>query len=285
VVFPLAAVGQEETGQAGVDPDAVDLIKRSAGFLAGQPAMSFNWFVSYDVIVKDKEKLTFMRSGSNVLVRDKGLYSREEGESGTRQYFHDGKRFVVSAPDENYYADQEFEGGFEALVERVREATGTDIPIHSIMSRDLPDQVGDQLTGAAYLGRTTITGREVHHVAFSDEVEDWQVWISTDEDEPVPLVIVGTNPRETGWPQYRAYLTDWNFKPDITDATFTFKPDDDDVRVTLPDLKARNEAAQAQGQDRPSPAADREGKDEAAAAPGPGEAAGGAKADDGAGKN
>jgi hypothetical protein len=235
----VSAQESEQTETSKIDPAAVDLMRKSANFLANSPALSFNWFVSYDEVIDEKQKLTFMRSGSNVLLRDKGFYSRVEGESGVREYYYDGAQFTVSAPNENFYAAQNFDKGFEALVDAVREATDTEIPLYALMSRDLPERVEGDLESAAYLGITYVAGSEVHHLAFSDAEEDWQVWISTDEASPVPLVIVGTETKKTGWPQYRAYLTDWDLGAKSDQARFSFKPDDDDLKISFPELKSK----------------------------------------------
>lgn len=222
-----------------LDKRAIALMRRSAQFLAGQGKMSFNWFVSYDEVIEGREKLTFMRSGTNLLVRDQGFYSRAEGENGIREWHYDGKQVTFAAPAENYYASDEFTQGFDALVDSARENIGSEIPLYAIMRRGLPERLEEGLKGAAYLGITRVAGQEVHHLAFADEEEDWQVWLSTDEQQPVPVVIIGTEPKKIGWPQYRAYLMDWNFKPEYDAAQFTYSPGDGAVKITFPDLKAK----------------------------------------------
>ncbi|MGI9524575.1 MAG: DUF2092 domain-containing protein [Hyphomicrobiaceae bacterium] len=247
VFLAFAAVARAQTQESDlhaarnteIDQTAMEIMLRSADFLASRPALAFNWFVSYDEVIDGREKLTFMRSGSNLLIREKGFYSRVEGENGVREYYYDQKTFAVSAPFENYYASIGFDRGFEALIEAVREATDTELPIHGILSRDLPKTLEQGLRGAAYLGITYIVGQEVHHLTFSDDEEDWQVWISTSDGTPLPLLIIGTNSRKSGWPQYRAHLSDWNLSPDITDGQFQFRPDSDDAKITMPAFKER----------------------------------------------
>jgi len=225
-----------------IEQRALDIVRKSAEFLASRPAMAFNWFVSYDEVQGGREKLTFMRSGTNLLVRDKGFYSHVENEDGTRDYFFDGKVFTVAAPDELFYASGDFDGSYEDLIDAYSKATGSDLPLYGLMSRTLPDGLFDGLDGAVYLGITRIAGRKVHHLAFSDYDEDWQIWISTDEAEPVPVVIAGTNPYEQGWPQYRTYLTKWDFDPKPEDGAFSFTPAPEDEKIDFPHLEARTGA-------------------------------------------
>ena len=105
--------------------------------------------------------------------------------------------------------------------------------MYSIMQRGLPERLEKGLKAAAYLGTTKVADQEVYHLAFSDDEEDWQVWISTDENMPVPVVIIGTEPKKTGWPQYRAYL------PDYDAAQFKYVPAEGDVKISFPELKQK----------------------------------------------
>jgi hypothetical protein len=239
----LTVAQSSDNGQAEqpaqIDPQAMDLILRSAQFLADQNAMSFNWFVSYDEVIDDREKITLMRSGSNLLVRDKGFFSSAEGENGLREWHYDGTQVTYAAPLEKYYATSEFKNGFDALVDAAREDVGSEIPLYSIMQRGLAERLEKGLKAAAYLGTTKIADQEVYHLAFSDDEEDWQVWISTDENLPVPVAIIGTEPKKTGWPQYRAYLTDWNFEPDYDVGQFKYVPAEGDVKISFPELKQK----------------------------------------------
>jgi hypothetical protein len=244
--FPQSSEAAQTEQAPLIDPQAMDLILRSARFLANQNAMSFNWFVSYDEVIDEREKITLMRSGSNLLVRDKGFVSSAEGENGLREWYYDGTQVTYAAPLEKYYASSEFKNGFDALVDAAREDVGSEVPLYSIMQRGLPERLEKGLKAAAYLGTTKVADQEVYHLAFSDDEEDWQVWISTDEEMPVPVVIIGTEPKKTGWPQYRAYLTDWSFDPEYDEAQFKYVPAEDDVKISFPELKQKAKGQEAQ---------------------------------------
>ncbi|MEL6483060.1 MAG: DUF2092 domain-containing protein, partial [Pseudomonadota bacterium] len=97
------------------EPDAEAIVLDSVEFLAGLPAFGFNWFVSYDVVDDGREKLTFTRSGSNLIVRGEGFSASSEEGFKLRDYYYDGKTFTVSAPEEDFYASRKFDQGFEAL--------------------------------------------------------------------------------------------------------------------------------------------------------------------------
>jgi hypothetical protein len=121
-----------------------------------------------------------------------------------------GSTITVASPNENWHASADYTGNFEALIETIRKTTGTVVPMWSILSKDLPRDLLKNADAGAYLGKTLVAGKEAHHLAFSEKEEDWQIWVSTSETSPVPLMLIGTEKAKTGWPQYRVYMTDWN---------------------------------------------------------------------------
>ena len=237
-----SAWAQTRSTPVRIDPRAAELALKSARFLAQQETFSFSWFVSFDDVHDGRQKLTYVRSGQTTMARGQGFVSRTEREGALRNYYYDGSVFIVASPNQKFYASTPFSGGFDALVREVRERTGAIIPLWSMMSENLPNGLLDDVLTADYLGLTLIAGREVHHLAFTEKEEDWQVWISTDESAPLPLMLVGTEKTKVGWPQYRAYMSDWNLSPVIENGQFRFSPAVDDIRVSLPTISGAEPA-------------------------------------------
>ena len=221
-----------------VVPDPFELTLASAEFVAGLESFSFRWFLSYDEVVGGREKLTYVQSGVSEMVRGLGFSARTERDDTYRDYFFDGKTFTVASPNENFYASTPFTGTFEELVEAVRDRADAVLPLWSIMSRELPERFTEGAEGVDYLGVTLFGGQLAHHVAFAGEDgEDWQVWINTDPDRPVPIMVVITDTTAQGWPQSRILFTDWKLSLEADPARFSFAPDANDVRLAVPELR------------------------------------------------
>lgn len=217
-----------------LDAKAVEILGNATAFLADQAAMSVDWLVSFDVIVDGREKITYLRSGQNLLQRGVGFYSFAEFEDNTREYFFDGETIQIVDVEENAYVMAPFSGKFDALADRLKAEYGARLPIWQIMSTTAKSDLLERADSAAYLGVVKFAGREAHHLAFSDYDRDWQVWISTDGQKPEVLMIVGTDPYTQGWPQYRAYFSNWNFNPEIAEGAFSFVPDENSERMAWP---------------------------------------------------
>ncbi len=224
----------DDSDDSAIEQQAADIAMSTANFLASQDDIAFNWFVSYDVIVAENEKITYFRSGNVLLDRGNGFVAKTELGNTYRDFYFDGSVFTVASPNENFYASTRVEGSFDTLAKAVRERSDTILPLWSMLSEQLPDRMLENVNGGAYLGTTLIAGQLAHHLAFSQADEDWQIWISVEDDVPVPLMLIGTDRNKAGWPQYRAYFSEWNLDPEIADGEFSYQPEDDDVRMSFP---------------------------------------------------
>ena len=217
-----------------IDPVAAEILTLAADYLSKQDVLAFDWFVSFDVVVDGREKITYMRSGANLLQRGVGFYGYTEFGDDTREYFFDGEQFSILDVEENAYVSAPFSGNFDALADRVRDTYDLRLPIWQVMNASPRAELLERAETAAYLGTTRIAGREAYHLAFSDYEADWQIWIATDPEQPELLMIVGTDPYTQGWPQYRAYFSNWNFEPEIPPGAFSYESDDEAELMAWP---------------------------------------------------
>jgi hypothetical protein len=226
--------GSEVLDPRALDPRAVEILAGATAFLAAQATMSVDWLVSFDRVADGREKITYLRSGRNLLKRGVGFYSYAEFQDGTREYFFDGQTFQIVDVEENAYVMVPFVGRLDDLADRISAEYDIRLPIWQIMSASPKSDLLDRADSAAYLGIVKIAGRAAYHLALSDYNNDWQVWIATEPDRPELLMVVGTDPYTQGWPQYRAYFSNWNFDPEIPDDAFSFVPDEEADRMAWP---------------------------------------------------
>lgn len=242
LMAPTAVLAQEAKSESAaqeeafnpVDPVAMELLIGSMEYVASLENFSFDWFISSDEVVRGREKITFVNSGTTIMARGRGFTSRTERGLTYRDFYFDGKSFVVSSPDEGFYASAPFEGTFEELVEAARKNTDLELPLWTMLTADLPERLTGGVSAAAYLETTKIVGREVHHISFVGGDTDWQVWVSTDAERPVPLMMVGTRTDQQGWPQFRVNMMDWQTDLEIADEDVGFEPAEGMTRITMP---------------------------------------------------
>jgi hypothetical protein len=77
--------------------------------------------------------------------------------------------------------------------------------------------------GAKYYGISSINGVPCHHLYFTQDDIDWQIWIE-DNDQLTPRKYLINFKNDEGSPQFTAYLSDWDFSPSLSDDIFSFSP-------------------------------------------------------------
>ncbi len=91
------------------------------------------------------------------------------------------------------------------------------------------------------VGEHPVSGIRCHHLAFTQEAIDWQIWVEVGP-RPVPRKLVITHREEPGSPQYIAELSEWNFEPRLSGHYFTFRPPDGANEIEfLPPQEPHNE--------------------------------------------
>ncbi len=251
-VVCMPGLALSETPAPATDPRAIEIAQSAADFLVSQERFSFNWFVSVDEVIDGREKVTEFRSGRNLVDRAHGFVSETENREGFRDYYFDGETFTIASPADNTFASAEFIGEIDALAAAAQAYTGSTVPLWSLMSPSLGERMTEGVLSGAYLGETVIAGRPVHHLAFSEYDSDWQLWVDTDPDRPLIVMLIGTDPYTQGWPQYRAYLSNWDFAPETGPEVFTFAPDENDTPIAMPDLVPPAAAEEASAGDTPA---------------------------------
>ncbi|SFL49467.1 DUF2092 domain-containing protein [Shimia aestuarii] len=231
---PLQAQEASEAQETpAIDTEAVRWVRAAAQTVAEQPNLAVNWFVSFDEVADGREIVTHVRSGTVLLARGQGYYAYAEQEQGTREFFFDQSVLTVYLAEQNAYVDVPFLGSFDDLADRIAAEYDSALPIWQMLVTDNGDRLLEGVTAAAYLGVKRFAGQTSHHIALSTYDFDLQLWVS-DAEQPVPLMMVGTEPYKQGWPQFRAYFSDWDFDPELSEDAFSFVADDDATRLVWP---------------------------------------------------
>ena len=99
---------------------------------------------------------------------------------------------------------------------------GIDLPLIDLAMSDPYANATAKVEQGKYFGIATVLGVPCHHLAFTQENVDWQVWI---EDGPQPLIrkFVITHKNDPGAPEFTALITHWNLTDRIADSNFVFE--------------------------------------------------------------
>ena len=112
---------------------------------------------------------------------------------------------------------------FDDAVDTARDEYGIDLPLIDLAVSDPYKDATAKVQGSRYYGISPVLGVLCHHLAFTQENVDWQIWI---EDGPQPLIrkFVITYKNEPGQPEFTAFITHWDITDPIADSDFVFSP-------------------------------------------------------------
>ena len=222
VVFlaPLGAV--QRGGESSIDAQADRILREMGEYLKTAEEFSFRADVAYDEIVG--EQMILFGGVAQISVRRPNRFNAEfNGDLRQDRVVFDGETVTLFNAAKNLYAVAEAPPEIDGALDRFFELYGSSVPLADLVYADPYRTLIENAETGFVVGKHAVNGTRCHHLAFTQEGIDWQIWIE-DGPRPVPRKLVITYIDEPGSPQYIAELSDWNFQPGLSDHDFTFEP-------------------------------------------------------------
>jgi hypothetical protein len=207
----------------GVDPRADRIFRVMSDHLKDAGEFVFEAEITYDDILPSGQKIQYSAEFTAAVDRPDKVWTSYKGDKRTNRTFYDGKMFVLYQPVGNVYATWKAPARIDDLMDRIDEQLGFTPPLSDLLYSDLYKAVEETMTTGHYAGLHSVNGIPAHHLIYSHDHVDWQVWI---EDGPRPLLrrIVITFKDEPQSPQFSATITKWDLSPRLSQQLFVFDP-------------------------------------------------------------
>jgi len=216
-----AASGAQEA--PGVDARADRILRRMGDYLSSASEFTFKADLEYDTVAADGQKILY-GAVTVAAVRRPGLLRVEyNGDERQTRVVFDGQTITIYDAAANVYTVADVPANIDDALDTVFERYGVSVPISDFFYADPYGVLIENAQTGFVVGRHPVDGVPSHHLAFSQEEIDWQIWIE-DGPRPVPRKLVITYKSEPGSPQYVATLSDWDFNPRLSDHYFEFEP-------------------------------------------------------------
>ena len=219
-----ATVPTQARAQApAVDPDAVQILKKTTDYLGGLQQFSVDTLNLLDEVLDSGQKIQVSVAASVVLQRPNKLRAERKGDLINQSWYYDGKTLTVYNSSVNYYASEPAPGTLEETLDFARDSLGLIVPASDLVYRNAFPLLMQDVTFAAVVGKALVGGVKCDHLLFSRPGVDFQIWVP-EAGKPLPLKYVVT---DTGVPELVAtstLMSNWNVAPKTTDAMFTFVP-------------------------------------------------------------
>jgi hypothetical protein len=209
--------------QTNIAPQAQRILSAACQYLAETPAFGLNAEIWREHVTEAGQKLQFSRTISMEVKRPNRLHVEIVSPHTQRGFWYDGKSLTILDRQPNLFSMAPMPHTLDAALDQARGEFGIDLPLIDLAVSDPYKNATAKVAKGTYYGLSPVLGYSCHHLAFTQDNIDWQVWI---QDGPQPLIrkFVITHKTETGSPEFTALITRWDLTERISDSNFVFEP-------------------------------------------------------------
>ncbi len=223
VVLFLIMLAFEFPGKsyAQYDSIAVSILDSMSDKIGVLETCSFRFDSEFDIPSDEYGLITHSESGTFYLKGPDKLFIDKKGDKGHRQFFYNGKTFLLYSFDKNQFASVAATMSLMELIDSVSSYYGVDFPGSDIFYPDFVDNILATSNNLVYLGLALIEDTECYHVAGATDDMTFQFWINTQPPGlPVKMSIDYIDKPES--PRYSIRFSDWKLDEIIADDKFEF---------------------------------------------------------------
>ena len=228
-----------------IDPQAENLLRQTSNYLQQQKFYRFQADITFDDVVPPDFKLQYHSTAQVMVQRPDKFRVDYTGDRRRMNFYFNGKNLTIFDLDANVYGSLPLPENIDTALNKIDTNYSFVVPLADLIHSDPYQALASKIKTGYYLGKSTIGGVSTHHLAFSQENIDWQIWLE-DSKRPLPRKLVITYKNLPGSPQYSAIFSNWEFKP-LDASLFEFKaPGNANSIEIIPSLKPGNNPQQKQ---------------------------------------
>ena len=230
-------------GAYAIDAEADRILRAMGDYLHSANEFSFRADTTREETLSTGEKVQYGARSDLFVRRPDRLLVDTVGDERRRQVFYDGRTITLFDLQKNFYAVTEVPNELDDAIDLVFEKFGFSVPLADFVYADPHGVLAEAADYGTVIGVHGCGEQRCHHLLFTQETIDWQIWIETGP-RPVPRRLVITYKQEPGSPQYQARLSRWNFQPRLSEHAFTFHPPDGASEIEFLPEAAQDEVEQ-----------------------------------------
>jgi hypothetical protein len=210
---------QEVPRKPVIDPEADTVLHQLSDHNKQVRAAVFRLTDTIDDVQADGRKLQFAHVRELTVVPPDKLKVETSGDVTSRTLWKDGKTLTVLDRDKNVYAQIPDPGTISQAIDLLQEKYNMSLPASDLLSANVYKTMTEGCEAINYIGLGYVGEEKCHHLAFTRDNIDWQLWISVG-DKPSARKMVITYKRLPGEPQYTLQLLKVEDASKINDAVF-----------------------------------------------------------------
>lgn len=218
-IVPAMIQAQEPGPQPVIDPEANTILHQLSNYNKQVQTAVFRLTDTIDDVQPDGRKIQFAHVRDFTVQRPDKLKVETIGDVTSRIFWKDGKTLTVLDRNKNVYAQLPDPGTIDQAIDLLQEKYNMSLPAADMLSADLYQVMTAGCKAIDYVGIGYAGDEKCHHLAFSRDNIDWQLWIATG-DKPMVRKMVITYKQLPGEPQYTLHVIKAEMPEKINDAVF-----------------------------------------------------------------
>ena len=223
VAGALVGIAEGKDAAPGIEAQADRILREMSQYLSSVEELTLHAEISFDSVVSSGEMLEFGGSSEVAIHRPDRLRVKYRGDQRQSNVVYNGRTLTLHKPDVNLYAQTKMTYDLDGALDRMFEKFGFSVPVADLFYADPYATLTGSVETGYLVGLRVIDGVPCHHLAFSQETIDWQIWIE-DGPRPLPRKLLINYKNEPGSPRYAARLSGWDLQPHLSDSYFQFHP-------------------------------------------------------------
>ena len=208
---------------AGLDRKTNAVLFQASEFLKAAKTFKFQADITRDVILYDGVRVQFGGVSKVTVERPNKLRAIFDGDERSRRSYFDGETLTMYSVNKQIYAQNKVPGTIDNAIDFVHDTFGFSVPLADLVYADPYAILIENVDEGHFVGKHKIDGIVCNHLAFQQELIDWQIWVE-DSDTPLVRKFLITYKTEEGSPEYEAKISNWEINPSVSDADFKFTP-------------------------------------------------------------
>lgn len=229
-----APLSKEKLKIESIEPEARMLINEMGNYLKETRYLSFHASIEFDDLLPSGQKISFNAETQVRLKRPNGIFVEQHADMGRKLFWFDGQSASLFEPGSGNFAEEPLKGNSDKALEFAINQLKFSPPLADFLSSDPTKTLLKSVVKGFVVGPSQVNGIPCRHLAFLDELIDWQIWIEEGK-LPLPRKLIITYKTLPNSPQFAAVLSDFDLISRLPDSLF--RPKIPNTATQIPFIK------------------------------------------------
>jgi hypothetical protein len=204
----LLGCSSQQQHHPDISSQASAALHRMSDTISGTKAFVVHSSATMDQPIENGQLAQFTRDGNLIVARPDGLFAEVRKDNNTYKFWHKADEVTILDVNKGKYAVIKTPAPIDEMLDLLAEEHNIVIPLADLLYTDPYAVLTENVKVGSYVDQQTINDHLCHHLLFTQDNVDWQIWIDAGE-VAIPRKVVITYKNDPDQPQYEAILNEW----------------------------------------------------------------------------